>query len=71
MRKVADLSWDRDQRFFDAAAVGALVDVIQPVARRIGGETWREVRVRASIKGGDYRLPHKYGRSVTLSTGEN
>ena len=70
-REAVDLSWDGDQRFFDAAAVRNLVDAIQPVARKACGSGWAEVPVRASLERGDYHFQYKYGRSVTLGPSEN
>jgi surface carbohydrate biosynthesis protein len=65
-RDVVDLSWDRDQRFFDAAAVRSLVDVIQPVAQAARG-AWRPVAVSSALERGGYHFAYAHGRSVALS----
>jgi surface carbohydrate biosynthesis protein len=59
--------WDQGEKRYDLADIRRVVEAVQPVAREVYGEGWRDVEAQTAKQAGDYHFGYLRGRSVTLA----
>jgi surface carbohydrate biosynthesis protein len=60
--------WDHFGAYFGVEDVRSIVAELEPAARKLYGDSWRNVRVQSASERGEYHFNYRHGRAIVLTT---